>query len=74
MAETSLEVLRMQKRTLNNTFEVMGIQPALRYGAELAGMILANGSPESDKFNEIRKTEGLGAALRWRTEQFAPYE
>jgi len=36
--------------------------------------MLVQGSPEGDHFNALRKTEGLAAALRWRDEQFAPYE
>jgi len=74
MAEAPLETLRMQKRAINNTFEVMGMVSALRYGSELAAKMLAIGSPESDKFNALRQAEGLAAALRWRSEQFAPYE
>jgi hypothetical protein len=32
------------------------------------------GSPEVDRFDVIRCSEGLSAALKWQTEQFAPYE
>ncbi len=34
----------------------------------------ATSSPEAERFDAIRRSDGLNAALKWRTEQFAPYE
>jgi enoyl-CoA hydratase len=74
MSRVSLDFLRWNKKSINQTFEIMGFRSALQYGSELAAMMLAQGSPEGDLFNQIRQHEGLAAALRWRDEQFAPYE
>jgi hypothetical protein len=32
------------------------------------------GSPEAAQFDAIRREQGMAAALKWRAEQFAPYE
>jgi enoyl-CoA hydratase len=74
MSRVSLEFLRLNKCSINHTFEAMGFRSSLQHGAELAAVMLAQGSPEGDRFNAIRKSEGLAAALKWRDEQFAPYE
>jgi enoyl-CoA hydratase len=74
MSRVALDFLRWNKRSINQTFEGMGFRSALHYGSELAAMMLAQGSPEGDRFNQIRQNEGLSAALKWRVEQFAPYE
>jgi hypothetical protein len=34
----------------------------------------ALGSAEADRFDTIRRDQGLSAALKWRAEQFARYE
>jgi enoyl-CoA hydratase len=74
MSRVSLECLRWNKRAINHAFETMGLRNAIQYGAEACAIMDATSSPEADKFDSIRRTEGLPAALAWRAEQFAPYE
>ena len=74
MSRVALDFLKLNKHAINLSFEAMGFRNSLRHGAELAAAMLVQGSPEGDHFNALRKTEGLAAALRWRDEQFAPYE
>jgi enoyl-CoA hydratase len=74
MSRVAVDFLKLNKRSINLTFEAMGFKNSLQYGAELAAVMLAQGSPEGDRFNEIRQAEGLAAALQWRDQQFAPYE
>jgi hypothetical protein len=74
MSRVSLEFLKLNKHAINHTFEAMGLRTSLQHGAELAAITVAQGSPEGNHFYELRKKEGLAAALRWRDEQFAPYE
>lgn len=62
------------KRAINQAFEVMGLESALRYGREAASVMRAIGSPERERFDELRRTEGLAAALAWRKDLFAPFE
>lgn len=74
MSRVALDYLKLNKRAINNTFEAMGLRQSLQYGAELAATMLTQGSPEGDRFNEIRQKDGLAAALKWRDEQFSPFE
>ena len=62
------------KRAINRAFETMGLESALRQGLDSAAMLRAIGSPEREKFDELRRTEGLDAALAWRKDLFAPFE
>jgi enoyl-CoA hydratase/carnithine racemase len=74
MSRVSLECLKWNKRAINHTFETMGLRTAIQYGSEACAIMDATGSPEAARFDEIRRSQGLGAALAWRQEQFAPYE
>jgi enoyl-CoA hydratase len=74
MSRVSLDCLRWNKKAINHTFETMGLRNAIAYGAEASAIMDATGSPEADRFDAIRRAEGLGAALAWRAAQFAPYE
>jgi len=74
MSRVSLDCLRWNKRAINHAFETMGLRNAIAYGAEASAIMDATGSPEADTFERIRREQGLGPALAWRTAQFAPYE
>jgi enoyl-CoA hydratase/carnithine racemase len=74
MSRVSLDCLKWNKRAINQTFETMGLRTAIQYGSEASAIMDATGSPEASRFEEIRRSEGLQAALAWRTAQFAPYE
>jgi enoyl-CoA hydratase/carnithine racemase len=74
MSRVSLECLQWNKRAINHTFETMGLRNAIAYGAEACAIMDATGSPEAETFDRLRRTEGLGAALAWRTAQFAEFE
>jgi enoyl-CoA hydratase/carnithine racemase len=74
MSRVSLECLRANKCAINHSFEVMGLRNAIQYGSEVCAIMDAVGSPEAEQFDSIRRTEGLGAALKWRAAQFLPYE
>ena len=74
MSRVALDCLRWNKRSINQAFETMGLRTSLQYAAEACAILDASGSPEADRFNTIRRSEGLSAALKWRAEQFARYE
>lgn len=74
MSRVSLECLQWNKRSVNQTFETMGLRSAIMYGAEASAIMDAVGSPEAAQFDSIRREQGMAAALKWRAEQFAPYE
>jgi enoyl-CoA hydratase/carnithine racemase len=74
MALIALPTLQWNKRAINHTFETMGFSAALQYGLEACVMMDATPSPESVRFGEISRAEGLTAAIRWRDGQFAELE
>ncbi len=74
MSRVSVECLQWNKKAINHTFETMGLRNAIAYGAEACALMDSIGSEEARTFTTIRREQGLGAALQWRAEQFAPYE
>jgi enoyl-CoA hydratase/carnithine racemase len=74
MSRVSLECLQWNKRAINHSFETMGLRSAIAYGAEACALMDSIGSPEAAQFDSIRREKGMAAALKWRTDQFAPYE
>jgi enoyl-CoA hydratase/carnithine racemase len=74
MSLVALPTLQWNKRAINHTFETMGFSAALQYGLEACVMMDATPSPESVRFGEISRAEGLTAAIRWRDSQFAPLD
>jgi enoyl-CoA hydratase/carnithine racemase len=74
MSRVSADCLKWNKRAINGTFEIMGLRNAIQYGSEASAIMDATGSPEAEKFDEIRRSEGLQAALKWRAQQFSPFE
>jgi enoyl-CoA hydratase/carnithine racemase len=74
MSRVSSDCLKFNKRSINQAFEIMGLRNAIAYGAEACAIMDSLGSPEANRFDSVRRTEGLAAALKWRTQQFAPYE
>ncbi|HTC07243.1 MAG TPA: enoyl-CoA hydratase/isomerase family protein [Acetobacteraceae bacterium] len=74
MSRVSADCLKWNKRSVNQAFETMGLRNAIMYGAEASAIMDSLSSPEADRFDEIRRRDGLSAALQWRAEQFAPFE
>jgi enoyl-CoA hydratase/carnithine racemase len=74
MSRVALAALQWNKRAINNTYETMGFRAALKYGVEACSILDGSETPEYKEFNELRRGEGLQAALAWRTALFAPYE
>jgi len=74
MSRVSLECLQWNKRSINHAFETMGLRNAIQYGAEACALMDSIGSPEAEQFDSIRREKGMAAALKWRADQFAPYE
>lgn len=69
-AAISLEGLRTTKASINKGAEIAGLRGAIAYGIEQGAMLDATETETLKTFNEIRKTKGLGAAIRWRETQF----
>lgn len=74
MSRVAREALQWNKRAINNTFDAMGLRAAMQYGVEACAILDASNTPEYAAFDELRRTKGLGEALKWRDAQFAPFE
>jgi enoyl-CoA hydratase len=62
--------VRMTKRAINRTYEIMGMRQALLQALETDILIETSGGPERTEFNRIRREQGLKAALAWRDARF----
>jgi enoyl-CoA hydratase len=70
IAAAAANSVRMTKRTVNRTYEIMGLRQALLAGLENDIYIEMAGGPERAEFNRIRAEQGLKAALAWRDARF----
>jgi enoyl-CoA hydratase len=62
--------VKLTKRAINRTYEIMGMRQALLAALETDLAIEAASGPERIEFNRIRKDEGLKAAIAWRDAKF----
>lgn len=62
--------VRLTKRAINRTYEIMGMRQALLQALESDIVIETSGGPERAEFNRIRREQGLKAALAWRDARF----
>jgi enoyl-CoA hydratase/carnithine racemase len=74
MSQVALACLQWNKRAINQTYETMGIGPAMRYGVEACSILDSTETPEYRHFEALRRKEGLAAALKWRDSLFAQFE
>src|SRR5438876_9559396 len=70
IALISPEALAGTKLAINRGAEAAGFRNAIRAGLDVLAPLYAARTDVGAKFDEIRDTEGLGAALRWRAAQF----
>jgi enoyl-CoA hydratase/carnithine racemase len=63
--------MRLQKMAINRTYEIMGLNEALKTASDLDVLIEGIETPDSKTFAEISRKEGLKAALKWRDSRFA---
>ncbi len=70
MALMSPEALMATKLAINRGADAAGFRNAIRSGLDVLAGLYAARTEVGTRFDEIREKEGLGAALRWRAEQF----
>ena len=63
--------VRMTKQAINRTYEIMGLNKALRMGADTSVSIETLETLLRKQFNEILRAEGMKAALAWREARLA---
>lgn len=66
LAATSPEAVRLTKRAIHHSYDVMGLREALRAALEIDVEIETDVNPVRAEFNRIRRSEGLAAAIAWR--------
>jgi enoyl-CoA hydratase/carnithine racemase len=74
ISQNAQENLRINKRAINAQFESMGFETAMRYAADLSLILDLTETPEARAFAEVRAERGLNEAIRWRRDQYAPFE
>lgn len=63
--------MRLQKMAINRTYEIMGLNEALKTASDLGVLIEGVETPDSKTFSEIARKEGIKAALNWRDSRFS---
>ena len=71
IASAASQSVRMTKRAINRTYEIMGMRQALLAALDIDVLIEAGAGPERSEFNRIRKEQGLKAAVAWRDAKFS---
>ncbi len=67
-------VLQRTKLAINRSYEIMGMQEALRAALEIDILIEGEGSEVKREFLEVVRKAGLGKALAWREARIEPQE
>jgi enoyl-CoA hydratase len=66
----SPEALYATKRAINRVGDASGFRTALYAGLDVVGPLYATTTELGARFREIAATEGVPAAVRWRSAQF----
>jgi enoyl-CoA hydratase len=70
IAPTPLPVLRLTKLALNRAALAMGLAEAVDANLDLSAILNASETPEQRQFDELVRSQGLRAALKWRDERY----
>jgi enoyl-CoA hydratase/carnithine racemase len=63
-------LVRDTKTAINQSYEVRGMETALRAALEIDHAIESQGSPDKKQFMDIARARGLNAAIAWRDARF----
>ncbi len=66
VASMDPDSVRMTKRAINRSYQIMGLDSALRMGADTSVEIETLETELRARFNQILRDEGMKAALAWR--------
>lgn len=62
------------KKALNRTYEIQGMQTALRMSLDIDHMVESHGSPDKRAFMDIARDKGMREAIAWRDARFGTAE
>jgi enoyl-CoA hydratase/carnithine racemase len=63
--------MELNKRAINHSYDIRGLQATIDYGAEMFALALMSESEESKEFFAVAAEKGLKAAFKWREEKFS---
>ena len=64
-------VVASTKKALNETYEIQGMQNALKNALDIDHAIESVGSPDKKAFMDIARERGMREAIAWRDARFA---
>jgi formiminotetrahydrofolate cyclodeaminase len=64
-------VVAATKKALNESYEIQGMQKALKNALDIDHAIESVGSPDKKAFMEIARARGMREAIAWRDARFA---
>ena len=67
-------VVMATKKALNRTYELQGMQNALKAALDIDHTIESHGSSDKQAFMDVARERGMRAAIAWRDERFAQAE
>ena len=70
MATAAERSVRYTKRAINDSYEAMGLNRALKSALDTDVLLNAATDPVKEEFNRVRAEQGLKAALAWRDARF----
>jgi enoyl-CoA hydratase/carnithine racemase len=70
IAAVDPNLVRDTKKAVNRSYEVQGMEIALKQALDMDHAIESHGSPDKRQFMEIAREQGLKAALAWRDARF----
>ncbi|MCP3989915.1 MAG: enoyl-CoA hydratase/isomerase family protein [Actinomycetia bacterium] len=72
IAKLPKTTVEYNKKLINMAYELMGVRQVIDRSMELEAVALTStgSSPEIEKFEELRNSEGLNAALAWNAARF----
>lgn len=69
-AKAGQRAVHFTKKAINNSYEIMGLNQALKSSLNFDILLNAAPDPLKEQFSKIRKEKGLGAAIEWRDNRF----
>ena len=63
-------MLQLTKSALNRAQKAAGLLEAVEANLDLSAMLNGAQTPEQNAFDEIVRTEGVKAALKWRDKRY----
>jgi enoyl-CoA hydratase len=73
LSRVPVEVFRLTKASINRTYEIVGLQPALQNNADLGSILHAAGESEQIEFLVIASESVLKTTFEWSKRQFSEW-